>query len=117
MADQTYSFLPFPVSLSNGELSLRQAVQHKIQQNDDHQNAEGHGTCHRLAGKRPVFIELEADGFGGAGIEQSGHGELIEAGDEDKKPACGNGRKNQPAGDAEHGPQPGGAGNLGALLQ
>ena len=77
-------FFSFP---SDREFAFGQPVQHKVQYHDDHQDTEGHGAGHRLTGKGPVLIQLEADGLCRTGIQQRCHGEFIKARDKDQEPA------------------------------
>ena len=58
-----------------------------------------------------------ADNLRVAAVEQRGHGQLIEAGNEDQEPARRDGGENQRNGDLEHRAQPSRAGRLGAFLQ
>ena len=69
-----FSFPSFHIIPSNGEFAFGQPVKHKVQDDHNHQNSECHCTRHRLAGKGPVLIKLEADCFCCAGVQQGGHG-------------------------------------------
>ena len=102
---------------SDGEVPLGELVQQQVQHDDHQQDAHRQGRSLLLAGIGPVFIQLEANGLGILGVQQGGHGKLVEAGDENQEPACRNGGEDQRHRNAPHGAQPAGPGNLGGFLQ